>query len=48
LTGHTIPECYGSYEPTALFVPLDQITKNFELVTTELFGPFQIVTEWGD
>jgi len=20
---HKIPECYGSYEPTAIFVPLD-------------------------
>jgi 1-pyrroline-5-carboxylate dehydrogenase len=37
---HNIPEIYGSYYPTAVFVPLDQILANFELCTTELFGPF--------
>lgn len=50
LTGHNIPDCYGSYEPTAVFVPLEQINteKYFDLVNTELFGPFQIVTSWRD
>ena len=43
LGGHTIPEVYGAMEPTAVFVPLDQALKDehWELVNTELFGPFQ-------
>ena len=45
---HRIPEIYGSYLPTAVFVPIDQIGTNFESVTTELFGPFQVVTEWSE
>jgi 1-pyrroline-5-carboxylate dehydrogenase len=50
LTNHTIPSIYGSYEPTAIFVPLDQIldAKHFEVATKELFGPFQVVTEYTD
>lgn len=43
---HSIPSVYGSYLPTAVYVPISEIKKNFELVTSELFGPFQIVTEW--
>lgn len=43
---HTIPKQYGAIEPTAVFVPLDQVMANFELVTQEVFGPFQVVTEW--
>lgn len=43
---HNIPSVYGSYYPTAVYVPINQIMNNWELVTTELFGPFQIVTEW--
>ncbi|CAM6094240.1 unnamed protein product [Calypogeia fissa] len=48
LTGHSIPEVYGAVEPTAVFVPIEEILKeeNFDLVTTEIFGPFQIVTEY--
>ncbi|CAG9335615.1 unnamed protein product [Blepharisma stoltei] len=45
---HSIPEIYGSYYPTAVYVPIDQIPKHWDLVTTELFGPFQIVTEWNN
>lgn len=45
---HKIPAVYGSFLPTAVYVPIEQIEKNFELVTTELFGPFQIVTSWTD
>lgn len=50
LTNHKIPSCYGSYEPTAIYVPLKEIAneKYFNLVTTELFGPFQIVTSYSD
>eukprot|EP00879_Flechtneria_rotunda_P023824 GHRR01025229.1.p1 GENE.GHRR01025229.1~~GHRR01025229.1.p1 ORF type:complete len:158 (+),score=38.97 GHRR01025229.1:22-495(+) len=48
LTGHGIPECYGALEPTAVFVPLDAMKDPaaFELVTTEVFGPFQVITEY--
>jgi len=45
---HTIPDCYGSFEPTAIYVPLKHFrsVKKFKLITTELFGPFQIVTDY--
>ena len=44
LENHNIPKVYGAVEPTAVFVPLQQIVKNeyFGLVTTEVFGPFQV------
>jgi 1-pyrroline-5-carboxylate dehydrogenase len=49
LTGHDIPECYGAYEATAVRVPLSALCgDHFDLLTTELFGPFQIVTTYGD
>ena len=40
---------YGSFEPTAVSVPLDamHLKDAFELATTELFGPFQIVVRYG-
>jgi len=46
LAGHKIPKCYGAIEPTAVFVPLKQILseKYWDLATTEVFGPFQIIT----
>ena len=51
LQNHNIPERYGAIEPTAVFVPLKEMLKtrdNFELITTEIFGPFQIVVEYDD
>jgi len=51
LQNHNIPERYGALEPTAVLVPLQEMLKNddnFELVTTEIFGPFQIVVEYDD
>lgn len=50
LEGHTIPERYGAVQPTAVFVPLEEALKpaNFEAVTTELFGPFQVITSYND
>jgi 1-pyrroline-5-carboxylate dehydrogenase len=47
---HSIPEIYGSYLATAIFVPLKAFSnkKHFELLTTELFGPFQIITEYNN
>jgi 1-pyrroline-5-carboxylate dehydrogenase len=46
LKRHSIPSCYGSFEPTAVFVPLKSIASHFDLVTTEVFGPFQVITTW--
>ncbi|KAL0355602.1 UNVERIFIED_CONTAM: putative aldehyde dehydrogenase [Sesamum radiatum] len=48
LQNHSIPAVYGAIKPTAVFIPLEEILKetNYELVTKEIFGPFQIVTEY--
>ena len=37
-------------EPTAVFVPLDEMLKDeyFDVVTKEIFGPFQILTSYDD
>lgn len=44
LQNHTIPAIYGALKPTAVFVPIEEIVKkeNYGLVTTEIFGPFQV------
>ncbi|MFH0891418.1 MAG: aldehyde dehydrogenase family protein [Candidatus Falkowbacteria bacterium] len=48
LRGHSIPACYGAIEPTAVYVPLVEIIypDKFKLVTTEVFGPVQVVTTY--
>ena len=45
LKNHSIPAIYGSYEPTAIQVPIKHFRglRSRELLLTELFGPFQIV-----
>ena len=49
LSGHEIPDCYGAWEPTAVRVPLEAICgEHFGLLTTELFGPFQVVVTYGN
>jgi 1-pyrroline-5-carboxylate dehydrogenase len=50
LKGHSIPPQYGAVEPTAVFVPLKQILEkeHFEACTTEVFGPFQVITSYTD
>ncbi|MEM7281644.1 MAG: aldehyde dehydrogenase family protein, partial [Pseudomonadota bacterium] len=48
LKDHTIPDCYGAYEATAVLVPLEMFVENFDLITRELFGPFQVVVEYAD
>lgn len=47
---HKIPSIYGSFQPTAVYVPLKEIAneKYNNLVTTEVFGPFQIITTYRD
>ncbi|EXB20723.1 Delta-1-pyrroline-5-carboxylate dehydrogenase 12A1 [Morus notabilis] len=48
LENHSIPPIYGALKPTAVYVPLEELLKdeNYELVTTEIFGPFQIITDY--
>ncbi|XP_004508769.1 delta-1-pyrroline-5-carboxylate dehydrogenase 12A1, mitochondrial [Cicer arietinum] len=48
LEDHSIPQIYGAIKPTAVYVPLEEIVKdkNYELVTKEIFGPFQVVTDY--
>jgi 1-pyrroline-5-carboxylate dehydrogenase len=49
LSGHSIPSCFGAYEPTAIVAPLSALSgDSFDLLTTELFGPFQVVVKYGD
>lgn len=50
LSNHKIPEKYGAVEPTAVFVPLEEMMKeeNFDVCVTELFAPFQVVTFYND
>ena len=49
LENHSIPERYGAMQPTAARVPLDALCgEHFGLLTTELFGPFQIIVEYDD
>lgn len=51
LEGHTIPKVYGAIQPTAVFVPLKEMLKDedtFKTVTTEVFGPLQVLTEYND
>jgi len=47
---HDIPKCYGAVKPTAVFVPLSELVKpeNFDDCVEEIFGPFQVVTEYAD
>jgi len=50
LKDHSTPAKYGMLEPTAVFVPLKEMLKpeNFETCMTEIFGPFQVLTEYND
>lgn len=50
LSKHTIPSVYGAIVPSAVYVPIEEIAKpeNFELATTEIFGPFQVITDYKD
>lgn len=48
LLGYNIPACYGAYKPTAVEVWLQNLVIDgyFNLVTTEVFGPVQIIVQW--
>mmetsp|Transcript_21016 Transcript_21016/g.68006 ORF Transcript_21016/g.68006 Transcript_21016/m.68006 type:complete len:356 (-) Transcript_21016:987-2054(-) len=47
---HSIPSVYGSFEPTAVHVPLDALLRPdvFRLATKEMFAPFQVITTFSD
>ena len=48
LEGNTVPECYAAVEPTAIVVDLEALSnpEYFDILTTELFGPFQVLVRW--
>lgn len=50
LSDHQIPQCYGSWKPTAVKIPIEQLLsdKYFDLCTTEIFGGFQIIVDYKD
>mmetsp|Transcript_10418 Transcript_10418/g.15652 ORF Transcript_10418/g.15652 Transcript_10418/m.15652 type:complete len:560 (-) Transcript_10418:2243-3922(-) len=50
LDEHNIPSIYGAIQPTAIFVPLVEMLKDdhFDACVTEIFGPFQVITEFDD
>ena len=49
LENHQIPEIYGSIKPTAIEIPIEELlSRNFELITTEVFGPFQVVINYNN
>lgn len=50
LMGHKIPKVYGAVEPTAVFVPLEEMLKeeNFDTCVSEIFAPFQVITYFND
>ena len=45
---NTVPEVYGLWEPTLISVPINQYDEHYELITTEVFGPITIITEYED
>lgn len=50
LEKHSIPKVYGAIQPTAVYVPLEEMLKpqHFEAATTEVFGPMQVLTTYSD
>ncbi len=50
LIDHNIPQCYGAIEPTAVYVPIKKILseKYWRRVTSEVFGPVQVITTYSD
>ena len=49
LQDHRVPDCFGAYRPTAVEVPLAECRGNaFDVITKELFGPFQVVVRYAD
>lgn len=44
-----VPKHLGFIEPTAVYIPIDEINdSNIDLVTKEIFGPVQVITSYND
>ena len=49
LNKHSIPQIYGSIQPTAIKIPIRELLgKNFIQITKEVFGPFQVIIVYED
>lgn len=50
LPNHKIPAKYGAMQPTAVYVPLEQMMRpeHFTACATEIFAPFQVVTYYNN
>ena len=49
LTNHSIQQIYGSIQPTAIKIPIGKLLgKNFNQITKEVFGPFQVIIVYED
>jgi 1-pyrroline-5-carboxylate dehydrogenase len=50
LEGHSIPSCYGAWEPSAYFVPLKHLNdpQTLSKLKQKPFGPTQIISEYED
>ena len=49
LKNHNIPSHYGAIKPTAIQIPIEQLmTEYFDLITSEVFAPIQIVISYND
>ena len=49
LNDHSIPSVYGSIQPTAVQIPIKELlSDNFELITKEVFAPFQVIVSYSD
>ena len=49
LNKHSIPQVYGSIQPTAIKIPIRELLgKNFIQITKEVFGPFQVIIVYED
>jgi len=49
LANHSIPPVYGSMQATAIKIPVDELLgKNFNNITKEVFGPFQVIIVYED
>ena len=49
LVNHSIPPVYGSMQATAIKIPVHELLgKNFNNITKEVFGPFQVIIVYED
>lgn len=49
LENHNIPTNYGAIKPTAIQIPIEHLmTEYFDLITTEVFGPIQVIISYNN